>query len=244
MLYLSQAIGRPVLDRNGEPIGKVADLIVAVGDRYPPVTGLVVATDRRRIFLPWSSVEPLDATGARLRTHDDRHRQVPAAPERDPPARRPAGQADRRHRRPQGRPGQRPAPRRGRGPAPPGRGRRRGGRAAPPARHRGRATGRSPANLRPADPGALHRLGGRRPGRDARSPRSSCACPHAGLAELHPADLATIIDQLAPARPGRRPRLARRRGGGRRHRGDGARDAGRGPRGPRARSAPPTSSRR
>ncbi len=68
MLYLSQAIGRPVRDRNDEPIGRVADLIVAVGDRYPPVTGLVVETDRRRIFLPWTSVEVLDASGARLRT--------------------------------------------------------------------------------------------------------------------------------------------------------------------------------
>ena len=66
MLYLSQAIGRPVRERNGEPIGKVADLIVALGDRYPPVTGIVVETDRRRIFLPWSSVEALDASGARL----------------------------------------------------------------------------------------------------------------------------------------------------------------------------------
>ena len=56
MLFLSQAIGRPVLDGNGEAIGTVADLIVAVGDRYPPVTGLVVATDRRLIFLPRSSV--------------------------------------------------------------------------------------------------------------------------------------------------------------------------------------------
>lgn len=68
MLYLSQAIGRPVLDRQGEPIGKVADLIVAVGDRYPPVTGLVVATDRREIFVPWTSVESFDLGGARLRT--------------------------------------------------------------------------------------------------------------------------------------------------------------------------------
>ena len=66
MLYLSQAIGRPVLDANGDPLGKVADLIVAVGDRYPPVTGLVVATDRRRIFLPWSHVARFDASGARL----------------------------------------------------------------------------------------------------------------------------------------------------------------------------------
>ncbi len=80
MLYLSQAIGRPVLDRHGEPIGKVADLIVAVGDRYPPVTGLVVATGRRQIFLPWSSVESLDRTGARLRTTTidmDKFRQRP-----------------------------------------------------------------------------------------------------------------------------------------------------------------------
>jgi CBS domain-containing protein len=68
MLYLSQAIGRPVLDVSGEAIGKVADLIVAVGDRYPPVTGLVVETDRRRIFLPWSSVSSLTLEGARLAT--------------------------------------------------------------------------------------------------------------------------------------------------------------------------------
>src|SRR6476660_9636304 len=66
MLYLSHAIGRPVLDANGEPLGKVEDLIVAVGDRYPPVTGLVVLTDRRRIFLPWSQVARFDASGARL----------------------------------------------------------------------------------------------------------------------------------------------------------------------------------
>jgi magnesium transporter len=68
MLYLSQAIGRPVLDAIGEPLGKVDDLIVAVGDRYPPVTGLVVATDRRRIFMPWSQVASFDASGARLST--------------------------------------------------------------------------------------------------------------------------------------------------------------------------------
>jgi magnesium transporter len=81
MLYLSQAIGRPVRDRQGEPIGKVADLIVAIGDRYPPVTGLVVATDRRRrIFLPWSDVQLFEVTGARLKSHTldiDRFKQRP-----------------------------------------------------------------------------------------------------------------------------------------------------------------------
>jgi len=66
--YLSQVIGRPVLDRHGEPIGTVADLIVAIGDRYPPVTGLVVKTDRRKIFLPWADVARFDASGAQLAT--------------------------------------------------------------------------------------------------------------------------------------------------------------------------------
>ena len=68
MLYLSQAIGRPVRDQHGEPIGTVADLIVAIGDRYPPVTGIVVKTNGREIFLHWSSVTSLDAGGARLGT--------------------------------------------------------------------------------------------------------------------------------------------------------------------------------
>jgi magnesium transporter len=67
MLFLSQIIGRPVRDPADEPLGKVADLLVAIGDQYPPVTGLVMLTDRRKIFLPWPSVERLDASGARLR---------------------------------------------------------------------------------------------------------------------------------------------------------------------------------
>jgi CBS domain-containing protein len=68
MLYLSQIIGRPVRDHQGEPIGKVADLIVALGDRYPPVTGLVVATGRRRIFMPFSDVGDFQPSGVSLRT--------------------------------------------------------------------------------------------------------------------------------------------------------------------------------
>jgi magnesium transporter len=68
MLYLSQCIGRPVMDRDDEPIGAVADLVVAIGDRYPPVTGLVVATGRRQIFLHWGAVERFGRDGAKLRT--------------------------------------------------------------------------------------------------------------------------------------------------------------------------------
>lgn len=69
MLFLSQLVGRPVRDRDGDVFGKVRDLIVALGERYPPVTGLVVrVAGGRDIFLPWTDVEEIDAGGARLRT--------------------------------------------------------------------------------------------------------------------------------------------------------------------------------
>jgi magnesium transporter len=69
MLFLSRLVGRPVRDRDGESFGKVRDLIVALGETYPPVTGLVVrVAGGRDIFLPWTDVEEIDADGARLRT--------------------------------------------------------------------------------------------------------------------------------------------------------------------------------
>lgn len=69
MLFLSQLIGKPVLDRLGEPFGTVRDLIVALGERYPPVTGLVVrVAGGREIFLPWSDVDEIETSRARLHT--------------------------------------------------------------------------------------------------------------------------------------------------------------------------------
>jgi magnesium transporter len=69
MLFLSRLVGRPVRDRHSESFGKIRDLIAALGEQYPPVTGLVVrVTGGRDIFLPWTDVEEIDANGARLRT--------------------------------------------------------------------------------------------------------------------------------------------------------------------------------
>src|SRR3954470_13993876 len=67
MLFLSQCLGLPVREPSGEPIGSIADLIVAIGGKYPPVTGLVLLTDRRRVFMPWRDVDAFDSSGARLR---------------------------------------------------------------------------------------------------------------------------------------------------------------------------------
>ena len=69
MLFLSRLVGRPVRDRDGDSFGKMRDLIVALGETYPPVTGLVVrVAGARDIFLPWTDVEEIDVDGARLRT--------------------------------------------------------------------------------------------------------------------------------------------------------------------------------
>jgi magnesium transporter len=69
MLFLSQLIGQPVRDRDGGAFGKVRDLIVALGETYPPVTGLVVrVAGGRDIFLPWTAVDQVDESGARLHT--------------------------------------------------------------------------------------------------------------------------------------------------------------------------------
>ena len=195
MLYLSQAIGRPVLDGNGEPIGKVADLIVAVGERYPPVTGLVVSTDRREIFVPWQSVGNVDATGAKLTTFTldlGRFRQRPDE------IRLAVDLLDKQIVDIDGR---------------------------KVVRVNDILLDEIEGGLRlvAVDVGAaglLRRLGARFPDLVARSLRmpvqeryidwedvdpveTSIASiklrvPHAGLAELHPADLASIIDQLAP----------------------------------------------
>src|SRR3954467_9518027 len=67
MLFLSPCLGLPVREPSGEPIGTIADLIVAIGGKYPPVTGLVLLTDRRRVFMPWRDVDAFDSSGARLR---------------------------------------------------------------------------------------------------------------------------------------------------------------------------------
>ena len=243
MLYLSQAIGRPVLDaarraaRPGRRSHRRPRRPLPARDRAGPAHGPapdLPAVDVRR---------QLRRDRRPAVDRDDRHHRVQAAPERDPAARRPPRQADRRHRRPQGRARQRPPSRR-----------RRGdcstswrSTSAPPACSAASAS-RAPfrvlaRNLRLPTPERYIDW------EDVDPVETSIASiklrvPHAGLAELHPADLAHDHRPARAARPGRRPGLARRRGRRRRHRGDGARHPGRGPRGPRRRSAPPTSSRR
>jgi CBS domain-containing protein/sporulation protein YlmC with PRC-barrel domain len=69
---LSQLLKRPVADRGGESIGRLADVIVRLrGTDYPLVTGLVAAVGGREIFVPIDQVstfegDPLRLSSARL----------------------------------------------------------------------------------------------------------------------------------------------------------------------------------
>src|SRR5678809_1082128 len=67
MLYLSQVLGRPIRDLEGERVATVKDVIVRLGaDDHPPVTGLVARYRRRDFFLSRWRISDLNQQGARL----------------------------------------------------------------------------------------------------------------------------------------------------------------------------------
>src|SRR5918998_1691188 len=66
MLYLSQVLGRPIREVEGERVATLKDVIVRLGSDHPPVTGLVARYRRRDFFVPRSRVASIDAGGVRL----------------------------------------------------------------------------------------------------------------------------------------------------------------------------------
>src|ERR1700722_11802824 len=64
---LSRLLKRPVADRGGESIGRLADVIVRLrGTDYPLVTGLVAAVGGRQVFVPVDQVSTFDGDPLRL----------------------------------------------------------------------------------------------------------------------------------------------------------------------------------
>jgi CBS domain-containing protein len=67
MLHLSSVLRCPLLDRSGDRLGRVEDLIVRLADRgYPPVTGLKAKIGGRELFVPVDRIAELAPGAVRL----------------------------------------------------------------------------------------------------------------------------------------------------------------------------------
>jgi len=66
-VYLSGLLGRPLADQGGQPLGRLADVIVRLrGAQYPLVTGLVARVGRRQVFVPAGQLASFAADALRL----------------------------------------------------------------------------------------------------------------------------------------------------------------------------------
>lgn len=67
MLYLSQVLGRPILDLEGERVAALKDVIVRLGEGdHPPVAGFVARFRRRDFFLPRWRISEFAEAGVRM----------------------------------------------------------------------------------------------------------------------------------------------------------------------------------
>jgi CBS domain-containing protein len=67
MLYLSQVLGRPIRDLEGERVATIKDVIVLLGEEdHPPVMGFVARYRRRDFFVPRWRITSFSEQGIRL----------------------------------------------------------------------------------------------------------------------------------------------------------------------------------
>jgi CBS domain-containing protein len=67
VLHLSELVGRPITDRKGESIGRLADVIVRLrGADNPMVTGLVASVGGRDVFVPFEQASGYDGEVLKL----------------------------------------------------------------------------------------------------------------------------------------------------------------------------------
>ena len=67
VVHLSSVLRSPLLDRAGDRLGRVEDLIVRLADRgYPPVTGLKARIGGRELFVPVDRIAALEPGSVRL----------------------------------------------------------------------------------------------------------------------------------------------------------------------------------
>jgi len=80
-LFFSSLLGKKVVGADGAELGRLADLVIATGEPYPPVETLVFKARKQTWELPWSAVAEMNGT-VRLKP-DARPAPPPAAPVSD-----------------------------------------------------------------------------------------------------------------------------------------------------------------
>jgi CBS domain-containing protein len=67
LLHLSSIIHRPLVDRDGERIGRIQDVVARLGgSSHPPVVGVVVRIEGRDLFVPIRKIASLERGRARF----------------------------------------------------------------------------------------------------------------------------------------------------------------------------------
>lgn len=67
VIYLSGLTRLPLLGADGGDIGRIVDAVVDLGSKPPRVNGVVVAVNRRRVFVGITRIGEIGSDGARLR---------------------------------------------------------------------------------------------------------------------------------------------------------------------------------
>ncbi len=67
IVYVSRLTRLPLLGSDGNEVGRVVDAVVDLGSKPPRINGVVVAVQRRRVFIGIGRIGEIGAEGARLR---------------------------------------------------------------------------------------------------------------------------------------------------------------------------------
>ncbi len=59
-LFFSEILGKRLLDSEGRPVGRILDLVVRLVEPYPLATGILFQSEDRRIVLPWQDLAEMN----------------------------------------------------------------------------------------------------------------------------------------------------------------------------------------
>jgi CBS domain-containing protein len=80
IVYVSRLTRLPLLSSDGADVGRVVDVVIDLGGRPPRINGLVVAVQRRRVFVGAGRVGEIESDGVRLRRASVNLRQFELRP--------------------------------------------------------------------------------------------------------------------------------------------------------------------